>query len=73
MLRDGIYELRIKHQRVNYRILDFFHGQNVTVLDHGLIKEKQVPDADIERAIQRKQKLESDPGKHTFTEGDDDG
>ncbi len=25
-LRDGIYELRVKHQGVNYRLLYFFHG-----------------------------------------------
>ena len=73
LLRDGIYELRVRHQRVNYRILYFFHGQNVAVLAHGLVKEKQVPDADIERAIQRKQKLEINPDMHTFTEGDDNG
>lgn len=28
-LRDGIYELRVRAGRVNYRILYFFHGQNV--------------------------------------------
>lgn len=27
-LRDGIYELRVKRGRVNYRLLYFFHGQN---------------------------------------------
>lgn len=70
LLRDGIYELRIRHQRVNYRILYFFHGQNVAFLAHGLVKEKRVPDVDIERALARKQKLESDPDKHTF-QGDD--
>jgi putative component of toxin-antitoxin plasmid stabilization module len=26
MLRDGIYELRAREGRVNYRILYFFHG-----------------------------------------------
>jgi hypothetical protein len=26
-LRDDIYELRAKHQGVNYRLLYFFHGQ----------------------------------------------
>ena len=71
MLRDGIHELRVRHQRVNYRILYFFHGQNVAVLAHGLVKEKEVPDVDIERAIQRKQKLERNPDKHTFVENDD--
>jgi len=33
-LRDGIYELRAKQGHVQYRILYFFHGRNVTVLAH---------------------------------------
>jgi phage-related protein len=73
MLRDGIYELRVRHKRVNYRILYFFHGQNVAVLAHGLVKEKQVPDVDIQRALERKRKLESDSDKHTFRGEDNNG
>jgi ribosome-binding protein aMBF1 (putative translation factor) len=38
-LRDGLYELRARHGRVNYRILYFFHGQQVALLAHGLTKE----------------------------------
>lgn len=72
MLRDGIFELRVRHLRVNYRILYFFHGQNVVVLAHGLTKEKEVLDIDIERALKRKRNLVGDPDKYTF-EGDDDG
>jgi phage-related protein len=73
MLRDGIYELRVRHKRVNLRILYFFHGQDVAVLAHGLVKEKQVPDVDIERAIERKRKLENEPDKHTFLGDQDNG
>jgi hypothetical protein len=73
MLRDGIYELRVRHQRVNYRILYFFHGQNVALLVHGLVKEGIVPVMDIERALERKLKLEADPEKHTFVGEDNDG
>lgn len=73
MLREGIYELRVRHQRVNYRILYFFHGQNIAVLAHGLVKEKQVPDVDIERALERKLKLENAPDKHTFSGEGNDG
>ena len=65
-LRDGIYELRAKKERVNYRILYFFHGQNVALLAHGLTKEDKVPDADIERALRRKKLYEADPDAHTF-------
>lgn len=42
-LRDGIYELRDRQQRVNYRILYFFYGQNVAVLAPVLTKAKAVP------------------------------
>lgn len=63
-LRDGIYELRAKRGTVNYRILYFFHGQNVALLAHGLTKEKKVPDADIDRATARKNRYEKDPTKH---------
>ncbi|MEQ8848508.1 type II toxin-antitoxin system RelE/ParE family toxin [Botrimarina sp.] len=73
LLRDGIYELRVRHQRVNYRVLYFFHGQNVAFLAHGLVKEKRVPNADIERALARKQKLQNNPAKHTYRGGDGDG
>jgi len=68
LLRDRIYELRAKHGRVNYRILYFFHGQHVAVLAHGLTKEKAVPDADIERALRRKQLLEASPETHIYKE-----
>jgi ribosome-binding protein aMBF1 (putative translation factor) len=38
-LRGGIYELRARRGHVNYRILYFFHGQNVAILAHALTKE----------------------------------
>ncbi len=69
-LRDGIYELRIRHGHVNYRILYFFHGRNVVILSHGLTKEAQVPDAEIERAIRRKIALEVNPDDHIWEETD---
>ena len=71
-LRDGIHELRIRHGHVNYRILYFFHGQAVAILAHGLTKEDEVPNADIERAIQRKEAFAKDPAKHSYPEDDQD-
>jgi phage-related protein len=66
-LRDGIYELRAKHLRVQYRILYFFHGQNVAILSHGIIKEQSaVPESEIEQAIRRKQKFVENPEAHTY-------
>jgi putative component of toxin-antitoxin plasmid stabilization module len=68
-LRDGIYELRAKTGRVNYRILYFFHGRNVAILGHALAKEDKVPDADIMRAIRCKETFKRDPARHSY-EGD---
>lgn len=66
-LRDGIYELRAKHLKVQYRILYFFHGQNVAILAHGIIKEQSaVPDIEIDQAIRRKQKFVENPEAHTY-------
>ena len=72
-LRDGIHELRIRQGHVNFRILYFFHGQAVAILAHGLTKEDEVPNADIERAIQRKEAFAKDPAKHTYPEDDQNG
>lgn len=72
-LRDGIYELRARHKKVQYRLLYFFHGQNVAVIDHGIIKEQsKVPDVDLERALERKRRFEENPSAHTFKEEIDD-
>jgi len=68
ILRDGIYELRIRVGRVNYRILYFFHGRAAAVLSHGLVKEKVVPKADIDRAVARKKRYTADPKIHTYRE-----
>jgi phage-related protein len=68
-LRNGIYELRAKHVRVQYRILYFFHGQNVVVLAYGIVKEDdRVPVADIDRAIAYQELFTSNPELHTYTE-----
>ena len=67
-LRDGIYELRVRLGTTNYRMLYFFHGRNAAVLAHGLVKESEVPQRDIELAIRRKLKFEASPDRHTFKE-----
>jgi phage-related protein len=68
LLRDGIYELRVRLGTVNYRMLYFFHGRIAAVLAHGLNKEIDVPERDIEIAIRRKRNFESDPERHTYKE-----
>lgn len=66
LLRDGIYELRVRKGHVNLRILYFFHGRNVTILAHAMTKEDVVPAADLERAMQRKRWFESNPDSHRY-------
>src|SRR6058998_217292 len=68
LLRDGIYELRVRKGRVNYRMLYFFHGRNAVVLAHGLIKEQEVPAMDIERALRRKIAFQRSPERHRAVE-----
>jgi phage-related protein len=67
-LRDGIYELRVGLQHVNYRMLYFFYGRTVAVVSHGLVKEDEVPAKDIEKAVEKKRKFEQNPKAHTHEE-----
>jgi phage-related protein len=67
-LRDGIYELRVRLARVNYRMLYFFHQDIAAVLSHGIVKERDVPSREIDRAVTRKQAFEKDPDAYTFEE-----
>jgi phage-related protein len=67
-LRDGIHELRIGLQGVNYRVLYFFHGREIAVVSHGLVKEDIVPPKEIELALRRKSAFESNPRLHTYQE-----
>jgi phage-related protein len=73
LLRDGIYELRAKHIKVQYRLLYFFHGQNVVILAHAMIKEhKQVPEKDIELALKYKNLFVLKPENYTYTEPEEE-
>lgn len=66
-LEDGIYELRAKKGRVNYRILYFFHGKNVALLAHALTKEGDIPPADLTRAKNRKAAFARNPASRMAT------
>jgi phage-related protein len=67
ILRDGIHELRASYQGVQHRILYFFYTGSA-VLTHGIVKERQVPDAEIQRAIERKAAYVANPERHTYRE-----
>ena len=66
-LRDGIYELRVRHMHVNYRLLYFFSGGQA-ILSHGIIKDDKVPKQQINLAIDRLRMYERNPQKHTYVE-----
>lgn len=63
-LRDGIHELRPSFAGVHYRMLYFFHGNEVVVVSHGITKERKVPDVEMERAIERMKRFRSNPLSH---------
>ena len=66
LLRDGIYELRVVLQGVQYRMLYFFSGKQA-VISHGLIKRgSEVPPKEVDLAIERMTRYEKDPQKHIY-------
>ncbi len=67
-LQDGVYELRARVGRENYRVLYFFHGRNIAILTHALTKEAAIPKSDLTRALDRKVTFEADPAAHTYEE-----
>jgi hypothetical protein len=42
----------------------------VAILAHGLTKDDEVPDINIERAIGRKKRFEANPKEHTYESED---
>jgi hypothetical protein len=66
-LESGIYELRIRHLRVHYRILYGFSGRRA-VLALGLTKTGRVPDSAIAGARRMLDRFESDPASHSYVE-----
>jgi len=67
LLRDGIHELRVRHQGVHYRMLYFFHERRA-VVTHGLTKKDRVPESEIELALRRKAEFTEAPQQHTYKE-----
>ena len=68
LLRDGIHELRVGLQGINYRMLYFFHGREIVVVSHGLVKERIVPSREIDLALRRKARFQAHPSKHSYEE-----
>ena len=59
------YENVRQGRRVQYRILYFFCGSNVACLSHGITKEDEVPDVEIDLAVRRKLQVQRDPERFT--------
>lgn len=53
-LKDGIYELRFRWERVEFRILYFFDGTEVVLTNAFVKKTRRAPNEEIERAIRRR-------------------
>lgn len=66
-LRDGVYELRVRNRRVNYRLLYFFFNHEA-VISHGVIKKDKIPDKDIELVIERMKIFAKNPRKYTYSQ-----
>jgi phage-related protein len=69
-LADGIYELRFRCERLNYRIFYFFRGREVIVLSHGILKQgSRVPVRDLDLALRRRLEFLANPERHTHPGG----
>ena len=68
LLRDGVHELRISLQGVNYRMLYFFHGTALAVISHGIVKERFVPPREIDLAIHCTGLFRASPAHHAYEE-----
>lgn len=65
-LKEGIYELRVRYIKTQYRLLYFFQEPLRVVVSHGCIKEWRVPPVEIERAVSRQIRFQQDPVRHTY-------
>lgn len=64
-LRDGVYELRVRVGNLNYRALYFFAGRSIAVMAHGCTKETALDEADIDRAVTRREAYKTAALAHT--------
>lgn len=67
-LKNGIYELRWRFVKVQYRLLYFFFGEQIIVLSHIITKDKEVPLKEIEKGIFHKMLFEKNPEKYTYVQ-----
>ncbi len=66
-LENGIYELRMRYQRLNLRLLYFFAGRRIVVVTQGFVKQgAAIPRREIDTAIARRERYSNNPQRHTF-------
>jgi phage-related protein len=69
-LRDD-YELRVKFQKIRYRMLYFFYGRVRAVITHGITKQTdKVPPKKIDRSLEMKKRYDEDADYHSHWEID---
>lgn len=73
ILRDGVFELRTRVGRTNFRILYGFVGKDAVLVSHGITKEARVPDSQIELAVSRLALYHTAPNRYVTGEEIDDG
>lgn len=67
LIRDGLFELRIKYNGNIYRVFFIFDEGNIVVLFNGFQKKsQQTPSEDINRALRIKEEYYAD--KQSFTD-----
>jgi phage-related protein len=61
----GLFELRVKHRRLNLRMLYFFHRRVAVIVSNGFLKQQAaIPLQEIRLALERKTRFEADPLRH---------
>lgn len=66
-LRDGIYELRFREGKIQYRILYFFSNKGIIILSSLITKEKKVPAKEIDNCIVNKKLVEGNFELYTYS------
>ncbi len=67
-LRDGIYELRVGLEGLNYRMLYFFYENTAVLISSAIVKDTIAALKEIDVDIDRKGKFEENPQRHTYEE-----
>lgn len=63
-LSQGIYELRARSGTRQYRLLYFFHGRDVVILAHAILKQTSaIPPSELARVVERRKQVQADAAR----------